>query len=389
MSPSRRPGRPVGLALAVLCVSAFGSALAAEPKFPITPGERATAQQVAQTGIPLSELAPNAPDTHTVQRGDTLWDISKLFLKSPWRWPELWGMNLEQIRNPHLIYPGQVLVLVKSGGRAMLRVGQAGGQPAEGIVKLSPQVRSELLSNGAIASIPLNLIGPFLNEAVVFDTDALATAPRIVATQEGRVLVSRGETAYVRGDLQGARDFRLFRKPHALIDPDTHEVLGYEARYVGSAEFLSPERTTTGADGKTEVVPASFVVTSTRLEAGVGDRLSPVPQRDLTAYAPHAPNKPIQGRLVSIYGEGVFAGQNQIVAINRGARDGIERGNVLALWRAGRPAVDKTEGQDTAMRLPDERNGLLFVFNVFDRVSYALILSVQDPVRPGDRFTQP
>ncbi len=389
MSPSRRPGRPVALALAVLCVSASGSALAAEPKFPITPGERATAQQVAQTGIPLSELAPNAPDTHTVQRGDTLWDISKLFLKSPWRWPELWGMNLEQIRNPHLIYPGQVLVLVKTGGRATLRVGQAGGQPAEGTVKLSPQVRSELLSNGAIASIPLNLIGPFLNEAVVFDTDALATAPRIVATQEGRVLVSRGETAYVRGDLKGARDFRLFRKPHPLVDPDTHEILGYEARYVGTAEFLRPEGTTTGADGKPEVVPASFVVTSTRLEAGVGDRLSPVPQRDLTAYAPHAPEKPVSGRLVSIYGEGMFAGQNQIVAINRGARDGIERGNVLALWRAGRPAVDKTEGHDTAMRLPDERNGLLFVFSVFDRVSYALILSVQDPVRPGDRFTQP
>ena len=389
MSPSRRPGRPVALALAVLCVSASGSALAAEPKFPITPGERATAQQVAQTGIPLSELAPNAPDTHTVQRGDTLWDISKLFLKSPWRWPELWGMNLEQIRNPHLIYPGQVLVLVKTGGRATLRVGQAGGQPAEGTVKLSPQVRSELLSNGAIASIPLNLIGPFLNEAVVFDTDALATAPRIVATQEGRVLVSRGETAYVRGDLKGARDFRLFRKPHPLVDPDTHEILGYEARYVGTAEFLRPEGTTTGADGKPEVVPASFVVTSTRLEAGVGDRLSPVPQRDLTAYAPHAPEKPVSGRLVSIYGEGMFAGQNQIVAINRGARDGIERGNVLALWRAGRLAVDKTEGHDTAMRLPDERNGLLFVFSVFDRVSYALILSVQDPVRPGDRFTQP
>ena len=375
---------PVGLVAWGLMAAA-----GAQPNFPVTPQQRSTAQQVAQAGVPLSELAENAPDSHTVQRGDTLWDISKLFLKSPWRWPELWGMNLEQIRNPHLIYPGQVLVLVKTGGRATLRVGQAGGQPAEGTVKLSPQVRSELLSNGAIASIPLNLIGPFLNEAVVFDTDALATAPRIVATQEGRVLVSRGETAYVRGDLKGARDFRLFRKPHPLVDPDTHEILGYEARYVGTAEFLRPEGTTTGADGKPEVVPASFVVTSTRLEAGVGDRLSPVPQRDLTAYAPHAPEKPVSGRLVSIYGEGMFAGQNQIVAINRGARDGIERGNVLALWRAGRPAVDKTEGHDTAMRLPDERNGLLFVFSVFDRVSYALILSVQDPVRPGDRFTQP
>jgi hypothetical protein len=121
----------------------------------------------------------------------------------------------------------------------------------------------------------------------------------------------------------------------------------------------------------------------------VGDRLSPVPPSDLTAYAPHAPNAPIDGRILSVYGEAVLAGQNQIVALNRGAKDGLERGHVLALWRAGARAVDRTDGQRTAMRLPDERHGLLFVFRVFDRVSYALILSVQDPVGVGDRFTQP
>jgi hypothetical protein len=325
-----------------------------------------------------------------VQRGDTLWDISKLFLKSPWRWPQLWGMNMEQIRNPHLIYPGQVLVLVKADGRAMLKLAQDTSPAPSNTVKLSPRVRSELLANGAIASVPLHLIGPFLNEAVVFDTDELARAPRIVATQEGRVIVSRGETAYVRGELGGARDFRLFREPRPMVDPETRQVLGYEGTYVGTAEFVREGGLLPGADAKSAViVPATFTISSTRLEAGVGDRLSPVPARDLSAYAPHAPNGAVDGRIMSVYGEAVMAGQNQIVALNRGARDGIERGHVLALWRAGVAAVDRTDGGRTALRLPDERHGLLFVFRVFDRVSYALILSVKDPVGVGDRFTQP
>lgn len=369
---------------AMVCASAS----AAEPNFPVTQQMRATAQQVAQAGVALSELAPNAPDEYTVQRGDTLWDISKLFLTTPWRWPELWGMNLEQIRNPHLIFPGQVLVLDKSGGRAVLRFGRSDG--ASNVVKLSPRVRAEGMGNGAIASIPLNLIGPFLNEAVVFDTDELERAPRIVATQEGRVLLSRGETAYVRGDLGGARDFRLFREPKPLLDPLTKEILGYEARYVGTASFERPGEDRVGADGKPEIVPATFRVVDLRLEAGVGDRLSPVPQQDITAFAPHAPSQPVDGNIVSIYGEALLAGRDQIVALNRGERDGLERGHVLALWRAGRPAVDSTTpGERTPIKLPDERHGLLFVFRVFDRVSYALVLQVQDPVAAGDRFTQP
>jgi hypothetical protein len=377
----------VAAALSALCLSGLTPAAAAEPNFPISPQQRSTAQQVAQAGVALSELAPNAPDSHTVQRGDTLWDISKLFLKSPWRWPELWGMNLDQIRNPHLIYPGQRLVLDKSNGRARLRV--ATGADASGTVKLSPRVRSDLLDNGAIASIPLNLIGPFLTEAVVFDGNELETAPRIVATQEGRVMVSKGETAYVRGELGGARDFRLFRELKPMVDPESREVLGYEGRFVGTAEFVRAGEARPGADDKSLVVPATFSISSTRLEAGVGDRLSPVPQQDLTAYVPRAPANPVDGRIVSIYGDGLQAGQNQVVSLNRGQRDGIERGHVLALWRSGKAAVDTTEKARVAMKLPDERHGLLFVFRVFDRVSYALILNVQDPVRSGDRFTQP
>jgi LysM repeat protein len=377
---------PWCVGLALVSMSATGAAVT----WPVTPEQRGTAQQVAQAGVPLSELAPNAPDSHTVQKGDTLWDISKIFLRSPWRWPELWGMNMDQIRNPHLIYPGQVLMLVKVGDRAMLRVGQAAGEVPTNTVKLSPRVRYETLDNGAIPSIPLHLIGPFLNEAVVFSTDELATAPRIVASQEGRVLMSRGETAYVRGDLKGAKDFRVFRDSKPLLDPGTGELLGYEARYVGTAEFVRDGGLQTAADGKTaQIVPATFRMTTVRQEANVGDRLAPVPQRDYSAYVPHAPAKAMDGRIVSIYGEAISAGQNQIVTINRGERDGMERGHVLALWRDGARMVDRTDSSKPLMKLPDERTGMLFVFRTFDRVSYALILSAQDPVKPGDRFTQP
>ena len=373
--------------LGALLLAAGTTAGWAQPNFPISPTQRATAQQVAQAGVALSDLAPNAPDSHTVQRGDTLWAISAMFLKEPWRWPELWGMNLDQIRNPHLIFPGQVLVLDKSDGRARLRVARPGDGEAGGTVRLSPRVRSELLNNGAIAAIPLNLIGPFLTEAAVFNSDELAAAPRIVATQEGRVMLSRGETAYVRGDLGGARDFRLFRELKPLLDPMSKEVLGYEGRFVGTAEYMRAG-VETGAE-KTAVVPATFNITSTRLEAVVGDRLSPVPQQELAAYVPRPPPSPVDGSIISIYGDGLRAGQNQVVSINRGQRDGIERGHVLALWRAGKLTADTTTTPRTVLRLPDERHGLLFVFRVFDRVSYALILNVADPVVSGDRFTQP
>ena len=381
--------RALPLCLAAIGWGVWADAALAQSSLPITPGQRATAQQVAQSGVPLSELAPNAPDAHTVQRGDTLWAISQIFLKTPWRWPELWGMNLQEIRNPHLIYPGQVLVLERSGGRARLRLGQSlsgvapGGIPS---VKLSPRVRPQTLVNPAIAAIPLQHIGPFLNEAQVLSQDELAGAPRIVATQDGRVMVSRGETAYVRGDLRGAHDFTLFRESKPLKDPDNGEVLGFEAAYVGTAEFVRPS---VDGDDRSAPVPASIVLTHSRQEAGIGDRLAPLPPRDFSAFVPHAPVAPLGGRIVSVYGEAVAAGQNQVVAINRGQRDGVERGHVLALWRAGADATDRTGERKVAIRLPDERVGLLFVFRVFERVSYALIVEATDPVRAGDRFSQP
>lgn len=376
-----------GAGLLATALTLAGEAHASEPNFPISTQQRSTAQQVAEAGVPLSELSPNAPDSHTVKRGDTLWGVSGLFLTSPWRWPELWGMNLQQIRNPHLIFPGQVLYLDKSNGRARLRVGQAVGD--SGVAKLSPRVREGNLDD-AIATVPIHLLEPFFNEAVIFDSsDELLKAPRLVATQEGRVLLSRGETAYVRGELGGRREWRLFREPKPLRDPGTREVLGYEAQYVGTLGLVREGAEGTGADGKALVVPSTFTVNSIRQEATVGDRLAPVPPRDFNNMAPHAPRQDVAGQLVSIYGDALSAGQNQIVALNRGSRDGLDRGTVLALWRDGRTVRDMTLPERPMIKLPDERHGLLLVFRVFDRMSYALILSVKEPVKPGDRFTQP
>lgn len=353
---------------------------------PVSPAQRATAQRVAQDGVPLSELAPNAPDSHTVRRGDTLWGISSIFLKRPWRWPELWGMNLNQIRNPHLIFPGQVLYLDKSGGRARLRMGRPVGGGAE--VKLSPQARSSPLDDGAIASVDFRLIEPFLNEAIIFQGNEIETAPRIVAAQEGRVLLTRGDLAYVRGNLDPRANYRIFREAKPLRDPGTGEVLGYEASYVGALEFVREGESRAGAQSS-DPVPATFRVNAVRQEANVGDRLAPVPPKDFSNYAPRAPEADVAGQIISIYGDALTAGQNQIVAINRGERDGLQRGNILALWRAGDRVVDKTDPARPVLKLPDERHGLLFVFRTFDRMAYALILQVQEPVRPGDRFTQP
>jgi hypothetical protein len=299
-------------------------------------------------------------------------------------------MNRDQVRNPHLIYPGQILHLVKVDGRARLQFGQrVGGGAAGDAVKLRPQMRISALDNSAIPSIPLHLIQPFLTEAVVFDTDALASAPRIVATQEGHVLLGKGDLAYARGDFRGATDFRIFRTSRVLRDPASNEILGYEAPYVGTADLIRPGEDRKLANGQTEVVPATLQISLAKQEVGVGDRLAPAPQRNLERYMPHAPDRPMTGQIAAIYGEAINAGQNQIVALNRGKRDGVERGHVFALWRDGEAAVDKTQDRAQAIKLPDERHGVLFVFEVYERVSYALIISVKEPVKPGDRFTQP
>ncbi|MFL6679026.1 MAG: LysM peptidoglycan-binding domain-containing protein [Burkholderiaceae bacterium] len=376
------------LNFAMLALAVLAATPSVTQAFPITPQQRETANQVAAKGVPLSELAENAPDTYTVKRGDTLWHISGMFLKSPWRWPELWGMNLDQIHNPHLIYPGQLLVLEKIDGMARLKIGNTLGGAGD-TVKLSPSIRSESSESAAISSIPMNLIGPFLTDAMIFDENELAKAPRVVAGEEGHTLLARGNSAYVLGDLGNTRNWQIFREPKPLVDPDTKQILGYEARFVGTAERKQDGEARPGAQTGGLNVPSTFIVTGNREDAQVGDRLAPAAVRDFAPFVPHSPANPVDGKVVSLYGDAMSAGSNHIVALNRGARDGLERGTVLALWHEGAVTHDKSVQKGALIKLPDERIGSVFVFRVFDRMAYGLVMDTTQPTLPGDRVTQP
>jgi hypothetical protein len=396
------PGLAGGaVALSVAMLAAPGQA----QNFPVTPAQRATAQQVAQGGVPLSELAPNAPDSHTVKRGDTLWGISGLFLRTPWRWPELWGMNIDQVRNPHMIFPGQRLVLEKVDGRARLRLAQPGADAPVETVRVSPRTRIQPLPELALPTLEPHLIEPFLAEPMIVDAGVLERAPRIVAAPDTRVMITKGDRAYARGGpespLQEAQtrsgdEYRVFRSALPLRDPVTRAVLGYEAQYLGRALLVRGEsqesvRTASG-ESQALPVPASLDILSAREEMRVGDRLLPEPPRELVSYVPRAPQVPVEGAaVVSMYGNAVgMAGQNQVITINKGRADGIEPGHVLAMLKEGRRVLDRSqEGQREQIKLPDERNGLLMVFRAFDKVSYALVLETSEGVKVGDRVVSP
>lgn len=391
-----------GIALA--CGLVVGVAQA--QNFPITQQQRDTAKQVAQSGVPLSELKADAPDSYTVKSGDTLWAISGIFLNSPWRWPELWGMNLAEIKNPHLIYPGQTLFLDTSNGRARLHMGSTGEASDSSdlpTVKVSPHTRSEGLSGSALVTLKNQLIEPFLTEPIIVDEAGLNAAPRIVAAQDSRVLLTRGDRAYARGNpgdplmdepSKKLKAFRLFRDATPLRDPMTGLVLGYEAQYIGKALLARSEgsQSSTNVKGeiRSEIVPATIDIVDAKEEIRVGDRLLPEPPQTFQSYVPHAPSSPVDARIVSVYGSAVVnAAQNQVVSINKGIQDGMESGHVLAILKDGARLVDKTDIAQPQIKLPDERNGLLMVFRTFERVSYALILDITSGVKVGDHLVNP
>lgn len=385
---------------ALAVIAAFTCTPTFAQKYPITDAQRSTAQQVAEKGVPVSELAPNAPDIYVVKRGDTLWDISRMYLKSPWRWPELWGMNLKALPNPHLIFPGQTLYLDKSDGYARLRTQPTGGSDT---VRLSPRTRTDSLASLALPTLKTHLIAPFLVEPLVADAATIEQAPRLVATTDQRVLMAAGDRVYARGNPDAPlstkpgqpRSFRVFREAIPLKDPVTGEVLGYEARYLGNAELARSETTEEISDGKgnlkQEPVPATVDITSTKEEIRAGDRMLPEPPRTFKNYIPHEPQTSVNARVVSIYGSTpvAVAGQNQVIAINMGTAQGMEPGHVLTLLTQGDRVRDTTAEGKPTIKLPSEHNGLAMVFLTFERVSYALLLDVRTGVRVGDRLVNP
>jgi LysM domain-containing protein len=338
----------------------------------------------AQGDIQLKE---NAPDSYVVQKGDTLWSIAIKFLKDPWRWPEIWRLNQEQIRNPHDIVPGSTIVLDRTGGapggdgqpQLRLQLGRGGGSE-----RLSPKIYSQPIDSEAIPAIPAHVIEPFLTQPLVIENGGLAKAPRIVATEESRVYLGRGGIAYVTGFGRATEEvWQVYRQGRALVDPDDSRTLGYEAVYLGTV------RVTRGGD------PATVQIVSSKQEIAAGDRLVAAGKPAAIKYAPHSPTKALKGRIIGLYDGLATAegGRYSIVSVNRGARDGVEHGHVLALYRHGALVHDPESGlsrdNSPKFQLPDERYGLIFVFRVFDNISYGLVMESSRQLTPGDVVQTP
>ncbi len=345
--------------------------MAAAALFSLTAVSTAVAQ-----GTPL-KLQDNAPDRYIVEKGDTLWGIANKFLKEPWRWSELWKLNKDQIGNPNRIYPGNIIVLDRSKAQPEVTV--------TGTVRLSPQVRSAAASDSqAIPAIPAKVIEPFLTQPLVIESGGLDNAAAIIGTQESRVHIGTGGYAYVSGTgNSGAQVWNIYRPGKALLDPDTNKELGTEAIFLGTGRI-----TRTGD-------PATMEIISSKQEIGVGDRLIAAAPAGVTEYVPHPPKNQVSGRIIGLY-DGLptsEAGSSSVVAINRGKRDGIEQGHVLAILRAGSivadPRSDRSRDNAPTFTLPDERYGLLFVFRVFDAVSYGLVMQSTRPVSPADIVRTP
>ncbi len=389
-------------------VLALGAVLSAAAATAQTLPEATTQQvapQAALQGVALADLAAKAPDHYVVKPGDTLWGIAGLYLQKPWRWPALWGMNRQDIANPHLIFPGQTLYLDKEGGVARLRTRRP-GQTSSGAletVRVSPRTRSTSLADAALPTLQPHLIEAFLAEPLVVDAQALLDAPRMIALGEDRVLMSAGDRVYARGSASNPlsteagepRQYRVFRDATPLKHPITQEILGYEAHYLGKAELLRGEGTELNTDSKgnriEEYIPATLSISSTREEIRAGDKLLPMPERSFVNYTPKAPAQEVDARVVSIYSSTavVNVAQNQIIAISAGEHDGLQPGDILSLMTKGQRIVDKTDPSRVTVKLPSETNGMAMVFRTFERVSYALILTVQTTVQVGDRLVNP
>jgi len=355
------------------------------------------------------QIRPDAPDRYVVKKGDTLWGISSMYFQEPWRWPEIWRLNKDEIRNPHLIYPGDIVLFDRTTGRLTVQQGGGGGGGG-GQGRLEPRIREERLAGEAIPSIPPNLIEPFLTRPLVIENGGLDKAPEIVATELGRYNVGQGGKVYADGiSKSDERLWYVYRQGKPIVDPDTGKVLGFEAVNLGVAQVVKRGE------------PSTLVITSATREINRGDRLVAVGPSVVFAYIPRKPDRQIDARIARIsdaefdtrsevYGDnlrgedpwayssvgklGTFrreAGALQIVILNKGATDGLELGNVLALYRSVTVSYDKSVGpfymgepRPKDVTLPEERYGLVFVFRVFQHVSFALVVQSSEPVIPRD-----
>jgi LysM repeat protein len=347
------------------------------------------------------QLKPDHPQRYTVVKGDTLWDISSRFLKSPWMWPKIWKIN-QGIKNPHLIYPGDVIVLRTVDGQPELSVlrheklapappatqalpapAPAAAAPVEApavtdvrTVKLSPQVRSEPLE-AAIPTIPPNAILPFLTRPLAVQDDELQKAGYVTIGLDNRIALGNNSQFYARGlKDDGQEYYYIFRPGKAIRNPDTGELLGYEAEYLGDAERLD------GGD------PSKLIVTKALQEILPTDRLLAAPEKvSLPYYYPHPPKTRVDGRIVTALNAVAEIGPYSVIGISLGTREGMEEGTVLRIMRHVGTARDPVTHETYA--LPDEESGLLMVFRPFEKMSYALVMTATRPIHLLDAVTTP
>ncbi len=320
-------------------------------------------------------LQPDRPDRYVVKKGDTLWDISSLFLQDPWRWPEIWHVN-PQIENPHLIYPGDVIALVfGADGRPQLQL-LRGRQSAT----LSPRVRSTPLRE-AISPIPMDAIAQFLTDSrAILSPNELDQAPYIIESMDSHLIAGPGDKIYVRAipDRTATR-FSVYRPGEAYKRPSTGEVLGYEALYVGAATLQR------AGD------PATLELSRTVRETLIGDRLLPIAEEKIQQnFIPHPPASEVEGQILSVFDGVSQIGQYQVVVLDLGATDGMEEGTVLAVYQRGSYVRDVVSNRrDERVLLPDERSGIVMVFRPFERVSYALVMKAERPIHINDAVRNP
>ena len=334
----------------------------------------ASAEDISQ------HLKPGHPDVYSVVKGDTLWDISGTFLSKPWLWPEIWQIN-PQIENPHLIYPGDQIALVYVDGqpRLQLRRGDAGRTvrltPSD-TVSLKPQIRATPLES-AIPTIRLDAIQSFLVQNRVVAPSLLDAAPYVVEGEADRIVLGAGDRVYVRGGLDENESYSIVRRGPLYVDPDTQEILGREATYIGLGQAVAQEGDV-----------ATMSVTSTREEVQVGDRILPTEERKVDAnFFPSAPNGEIRGEIISVFGGVTQVGQYDVVVINRGERENLEVGHVLAIYKRGALARDRIANE--VIRLPSERAGLMMIFRTFEKLSYGLVLNTDRPLAVEDEVRNP
>ncbi len=341
------------------------------------------------------QIQKDAPERYTVKKGDTLWGISERFLKNPWKWPEVWQLNREQIRNPHLIYPGDTVILIRGAQpRLVLERGLK-------TVKLSPQVRAEPIAKEeeAIPSIPYEAIAHLLNQGGVIAADDLAAAPRVLGGREDRVLYAAGDQVYASAGDETVPRWEIVRQGKAVVDPDSGETLGHLLEHVGMMRMVRP-----GA-------PALFQIERTAQEVVERDRLQPHFGSSPMQFVPRAPERPVEARVAAVLGGGQGAGAYATVVLNKGHQDGLEPGHVLGVYQTGRSladprcmraeklaflsgAVPPTElecqaAREGAAALPEARVGVVFVYRVFKRAAYALVMKSEVPVYVKDAVRNP